>query len=136
MRINVVQNNITPQGTWNLWWCQDRTVQNGGGAWCDCNISYSDKCEKCRMWKNSNLSNPIHHTYPQSPYCSCLGQGCLKCANCCSTSGAGCLTPNFGEMESLTCTLCTPQGQDKRLYTGIAPVNCSGYNHNVEGYNP
>ena len=86
------QANFKPQGTWNLYW-------GGGGklgcgnfqGWCD--------CTKGKLWKNSSLSNPIHHT-PQ------LGSPEFWC-QCHTTNGVTgvCIYPNLGEMDSVTCHL-------------------------------
>ena len=64
--------------------------------WCDCKIG--------KMWKNSMLSNPILYTptFPVSNPCMChLTHG----------STGACTNANYGEMESVTCHLCTPQNQ-------------------------
>ena len=90
-----------PKGTWNLYWCSD--------MWCDCKIG--------KMWKNSTLSNPIYHT-PTCPICnSCL---------CHVTNGytSRCVTPNFGELASVTCNLCTPQNQKGERTTKFAHFPC------------
>ena len=71
-----------PQGTWNLYWCYDH--RSDTNMWCDCKIK--------TMWKNSTLSNPIHHSMDGTSPCNCLK---LK---------GRCLFVNFGEMESVTCT--------------------------------
>ena len=57
------------------------------------------------MWKNSTLSNPIHYSSLYSDDtnpCNCLY------GNCGTIGGIA----NFGEMESVTCHICTPQNQE------------------------
>ena len=75
-------SKFIPQGTWNLYWCYDH--RSDTNMWCDCKIK--------TMWKNSTLSNPIHHSMDGTSPCNCLK---LK---------GRCLFVNFGEMESVTCT--------------------------------
>ena len=58
--------------------------------WCDCKISTN--------WKNSTLSNPIHHTISSMNGlydCNCHMNGEME---------GRCDIANFGEMESVTCT--------------------------------
>ena len=106
MRNNVVQNNITPQGTWNLWWCDKLNM------WCDCTTSlldFSGKCENCRMWKNSTFSNPVDHTTTPMYHNYTFDGGFqrrLPVETVCSGSGK---FPNLGEIESVTCHVCSPQ---------------------------
>ena len=84
-----------PQGTWNLYWCSHQ----GSHMWCDCKMKDA--------WKNSTVSNPKYYTglvlreFPANPC------GCHR------THGytGSCILANYGEMESVTCNLCTPQDQ-------------------------
>ena len=84
-----------PQGTWNLYWCSHR----GSHMWCDCKMKDA--------WKNSTVSNPKYYNglvlreFPANP-CGCH-----------VTHGytGSCILANYGEMESVTCNLCTPQDQ-------------------------
>ena len=68
--------------------------------WCDCKIG--------KMWKNSTLSNPLSHA-PKSHLIN-LGKG-DPCGCHFGHVGRGCDFPNMGEMESVTCHLCTSQNQ-------------------------
>ena len=54
------------------------------------------------MWKFSNLTDPTQfHLQPKIHPCTCLS----------GLSTGYCAVFNYGEMESVTCHLCTPQNQ-------------------------
>ena len=89
--------NVGPQGTWNLYWCSDTSHM-----WCDCEIG--------KMWKNSTLSNPKFYSHYGQLWSTSNPN--LNSCGCHLFRSGRCVGANFGEMESVTCHLCTPQNQE------------------------
>ena len=96
-------------GTWNLYWCyymDGLDPANPTGTKYDETNPHWCSCNNFGKWKDSTLSTPMYHAvehfvdwHKDAALCQCHG------TRVCSPGNCRCESPNFGEIESITCHL-------------------------------